>query len=222
MGDKDILSKHIFKALVRDFATDLFGLPVVEVELLDTAQQRAWERRADLVAKAALADGLSFILYIEIQNDNFAAMPVRRLRIPNNMNKADLENLAEIRLQEAKALLSAECYPGAYYLAGYALECALKACIAKQVKAFDFPDKLLANDCYTHNLAKLLVTANLKQALTQQARMDENFEANWGVVNQWSEEARYRCDIDRQEAIDLFDAITNDLSGILPWLKKFF
>lgn len=80
MGDKDILSKSIFKALVRDFATYLFHLPVVEVELLETAQQRVEERRADLVAKVALADGLPFILHIEIQNDNLAVMPVRMLR----------------------------------------------------------------------------------------------------------------------------------------------
>jgi hypothetical protein len=55
------------------------------------------------------------------------------------MNKAELENLVAIRIKEAGILLSADCYQGAYYLAGYALECALKACIAKQVKEFDYP-----------------------------------------------------------------------------------
>jgi len=57
------------------------------------------------------------------------------------MNKTELENLVAIRIKEADILLAADCYQGAYYLAGYALECALKACIAKQVKEFDFPDK---------------------------------------------------------------------------------
>ena len=137
------------------------------------------------------------------------------------MNKADLESLAEIRLQEAKVLLSAECYPGAYYLAGYALECALKACIAKQVKAFDFPNKQLANDCYTHNLAKLLVTAGLRDDLARQEKADGNFKLNWSVANSWSEEARYRTDIGEQEAIDLLEAIANDQTGILPWLRKY-
>jgi hypothetical protein len=59
------------------------------------------------------------------------------------MNKSELENLAAIRVKEAGILLTADCYQGAYYLAGYALECTLKACIAKQVKEFDFPDKNL-------------------------------------------------------------------------------
>jgi hypothetical protein len=137
------------------------------------------------------------------------------------MNKSDLESLAAIRLQEAKVLLSAECYPGSYYLAGYALECAFKACIAQNVKAFDFPNKQLAIDSYTHNLSKLLATAGLKDALAQQEKADSIFKLNWAVANQWSEESRYRCDIEKQEAIDLLDAIANDQSGILPWLKNF-
>jgi hypothetical protein len=41
------------------------------------------------------------------------------------MNKTELENLAVIRVKEAQILLAADCYHGAYYLAGYALECTL-------------------------------------------------------------------------------------------------
>jgi len=118
-------------------------------------------------------------------------------------------------------LLSAGCYAGAYYLAGYALECALKACIARQVKAFDFPNKQLAIDCYTHNLVKLPSTANLKDALNQQENADDPFRLNWSTAKAWSEEARYRTDISKQEAIDLFNAISNDQTGILPWLRKY-
>ena len=80
MKAKDILSKKLFKCLVRDFATYLFDLPVTQVELLDTNLQRAEERRADLVARVRLADGAPFILHIEIQNDNLARMPVRMMR----------------------------------------------------------------------------------------------------------------------------------------------
>jgi len=80
MGDKDIVSKRILKNLVRDFATYLFGLPVVEVEMLDTERQRAEDRRADLVARVAVSGGESFLLHIEVQNDNEATMPFRMLR----------------------------------------------------------------------------------------------------------------------------------------------
>ena len=137
------------------------------------------------------------------------------------MNKNELEILSSIRIKEAYILLNADCYHGAYYLAGYSLECALKACVAKQIKQFDFPDKKLANDSYTHDLAKLLITAGLKQELIRQESEDINFKLNWSVANKWSEESRYDHSIQRQDAKDLFEAITENESGVLPWLKKY-
>lgn len=80
MGDKDITSKRILKNLVREFAIVLFGLPVTEVELLETNHQRIEDRRADLVAKVVLADGSTLLLHIEVQNDNEPAMPIRMMR----------------------------------------------------------------------------------------------------------------------------------------------
>jgi hypothetical protein len=47
------------------------------------------------------------------------------------MNRNDLQNLSRLREKEAKVLLDNGCFAGAYYLLGYAVECALKACIAK-------------------------------------------------------------------------------------------
>jgi hypothetical protein len=43
------------------------------------------------------------------------------------MNSADFQKLATIRLAEEKILLRNKQYAGAYYLAGYSIECALKA-----------------------------------------------------------------------------------------------
>ena len=47
------------------------------------------------------------------------------------MNRNDFQQLADVRINEAEALLVQGKYDGAYYLAGYAVECGLKACIAK-------------------------------------------------------------------------------------------
>ena len=52
-------------------------------------------------------------------------------------------------------MLKAKQYAGAYYLLGYSVECALKACIAKQTKKHDFPDKEVVKKSYVHNLVKL-------------------------------------------------------------------
>lgn len=47
------------------------------------------------------------------------------------MNRTQLQILAEERARDAEALLNAGRWSGAFYLAGYAIECGLKACIAK-------------------------------------------------------------------------------------------
>jgi len=61
----------------------------------------------------------------------------------------------------------------------------------------------------------------LKQKLTEQEKQNEEFKLNWAVVIEWSEESRYKLAITKQEAHDLFAAITDNESGILPWLKKY-
>src|SRR4030043_2108032 len=114
----------------------------------------------------------------------------------NNMNKSDLEVLVDVRVKEAKLLLDNKCYEGAYYLLGYALECAIKACIAKQVREHDFPDKQLANASYTHKLSDLLGVAGLEQKLEEKEKTDEDFKNNWAVANRWSEDARYEHTIE--------------------------
>jgi len=47
------------------------------------------------------------------------------------VNRADFQELAQIRLRDAEVLLENGRFDGAYYIAGYSVECALKACIAK-------------------------------------------------------------------------------------------
>ena len=138
------------------------------------------------------------------------------------MNKTDLQILVEIRVKEATVLLENECYQGAYYLLGYALECAFKACITKQVRENDFPNKQLANASHTHKLSELLGVAGLKQKLSEQENQDENFKLNWAVAKDWSEAARYDPVIEETKVKDFFEAITNDQSGVLKWLKNWW
>ncbi len=138
------------------------------------------------------------------------------------MNKIDLQALVEIRVKEARVLFENECYQGAYYLLGYALECAFKACIAKQVRENDFPSRQLANASHTHKLSELLGVAGLKQKLSEEENHDENFKLNWAVAKDWSETARYDPEIEETKAKDFFEAITSDQSGVLKWLKNWW
>jgi len=138
------------------------------------------------------------------------------------MNKSDLEKLVDIRVSEAEVLLEYENYQGAYYLVGYALECAIKACIARQVQQYDFPNLELAKKSYNHALTDLLGAAGLKQKLSEKEQSDLDFKLNWAVAKDWTVESRYECLIEGSKANDLYRAVTDENSGVLAWLKTFW
>ncbi len=136
------------------------------------------------------------------------------------MNRNELQKLAEMRYTEAKTLLQAGCYQGAYYLAGYAIECALKACIAKQIVQYEFPDRVLANNAWSHNLERLIGTAELEYRFRIARRKNQVLEANWSVVKDWNESSRYDITISKAKAGDLFQAGFAKDDGILGWIKE--
>ena len=135
------------------------------------------------------------------------------------MNRKDLQELANIRMREARALYRAGEFSGAYYLIGYAVECGLKACIAKKFKRYDFPDKRGVNDAHTHNLKTLCVLAMLDGPRVQLEQADPLFERNWSLTITWSEEGRYKV-FDKQKCQDLMDAIMERSHGVMPWIKR--
>ena len=136
------------------------------------------------------------------------------------MNRGDFHRLAEIRLKEARALLEAGCHEGAYYLSGYAVECALKACIARQTKEHDFPDKRSVDKSYTHNLEQLLEVAELTKDLRAETKRNPDFARYWNSVKDWKESSRYDLSVSEVAGRDLYTAITHSTKGVLQWLKK--
>jgi len=135
------------------------------------------------------------------------------------MNRAEFQEIAEVRLRESKALLAAGFSVGAYYLAGYAIECALKACIAKRTQEHDFPEKESRN-YYSHDLEELLGFAKLRIELDQSLRANAAMKTNWIIVQDWSEESRYDGHKTDQEAAELLKAIEDQAGGLLPWLRQ--
>jgi HEPN domain-containing protein len=135
------------------------------------------------------------------------------------VNINDLRLISEVRLAEAKSLLKGRHYDGAYYLAGYVVECALKACIAKKTKRYDFPNKRIAIDSYTHDLNQLIRVAGLQATLEAEMRRDEDFAVNWAIVKDWNEESRYERH-DAAAAKGLYSAVADTRHGVLRWLKR--
>jgi len=137
------------------------------------------------------------------------------------MNRNDFQQLADIRAKEAKVLLDNQCFDGAYYLLGYAVECALKSCISKQFKEHDFPELQTVRDSYTHSLQKLLRVAVLEQNMQNDWQTQSRLQSNWAIVTRWSEQTRYQHHITQATAQVLYEAVTENQTGVLSWLKKF-
>jgi HEPN domain-containing protein len=136
------------------------------------------------------------------------------------MNRGIFQRISEIRLRDAATLLKARQYSGAYYLIGYAVECALKACVAKQVRRYDFPDKNLANKAFTHDLENLMSLSGLAPELKKEMEANIPLELNWAVVKDWSESSRYEIGITEAQARDLYSACTARTDGVLNWIRR--
>lgn len=117
-------------------------------------------------------------------------------------------------------MLRARMFPGAYYLAGYSVECALKACIAKQTNRYDFPNKRVATEAWTHDLQKLVQLAGVWPDLERDMKASQALQLNWTIVKDWSEAVRYDTTITKAQARDLYSACTTRRTGVLPWIRE--
>lgn len=132
--------------------------------------------------------------------------------------RKNLRTLAELRIEEARVLLANGKLHGAYYLAGYSVECALKACIAKKTKRFQFPAKPdHIHKLYTHKLKDLMKLAELDGQLEMDMSKNKALEDNWLTVKDWTEESRYSTS--RLPAKDMYNAVSG-ADGVLPWIKQ--
>jgi HEPN domain-containing protein len=141
--------------------------------------------------------------------------------VGSEVAKAELEALAQEKLDDAAALVANSRWSNGYYLAGYAVELALKACIAKAFKAVTIPDKDFVNATYSHNFRNLAGTAGLSADLRSREQADAGFAANWGVVTSWSPDARY-ARATQQQAEELLQAISDEDNGVFPWIRAFW
>lgn len=132
------------------------------------------------------------------------------------MFRADFQALATMRSADARALLAAHRFDAAYYLAGFAVECALKACIAAETKRYEYPDKKRAERAWSHDLKGLLKEAGLAQAMQQASGATQT---NWALVVNWNVEVRYRLGRSTAESRDFVKAVSGR-GGVLPWLRQ--
>jgi len=136
------------------------------------------------------------------------------------MNRNDFQKISRLRVREAKALLDKRLFSGAYYLLGYAVECAFKACIARNTDKYDFPpNPRQVNKIYTHDLEALLKASGLEHELENEMKKNPELERNWSTVKDWKEDSRYKYDIYKLTSRDFYSAVIARKNGVLTWLK---
>jgi hypothetical protein len=135
------------------------------------------------------------------------------------LTKIDLQKLAQVRLDDAILLLQNNRSSSAYYLGGYAVELALKACISKLFQPNVIPDKAFVDAVYTHKLDNLLSTAGLSVKFKADCTADHLLAAYWGVASQWRETSRYEM-WDPMSAAALLQAIHEPSHGVFQWVKQ--
>jgi len=137
------------------------------------------------------------------------------------LNRVRLQQLSEERIADAQALLGAQRWTGAYYLAGYALECALKSCVLAYIErtGIIFEDRKYVEKCWTHDIEDLVRQSGLNIERDKAAGNNLKLGLNWAVAKDWSESSRYRMSTQLQ-AETLFHALTNSPDGVLPWVKN--
>jgi len=137
------------------------------------------------------------------------------------VNKGDWQKLANERLADAKALLAANRWSAAYYLAGYAVECALKACVLGRLvrePELVFVDRRLSDKCWTHDFVQLVELAGLKADLDADIAASPELLDRWRIVREWTEASRYRR-TGKADSEELYEAITHKKHGVLSWIK---
>lgn len=137
------------------------------------------------------------------------------------MTRKEWQRKSAVFAQSAKALLEVGQHDSAYYLAGLAMECALKAKIATRFRANDIPAKNVVLEIYNngHNLTKLIALANLETALSAEERANAIFRASWNTAKTWTVDSRY-VTWSPAEASDMVSAVTKRGTGVLAWIRQ--
>lgn len=144
--------------------------------------------------------------------------------------RAELQQLAESRLAEAKVLFANALFDGAVYLAGYALELGLKARVCERLDT-EYPTEGPYTTFRTHSYETLLKLAGLEKALDAEKLRDTDFASNWSyltsqpstaAIGGWSESWRYRRigSATQPDVARFLLALEDPNSGVLTWLRR--
>lgn len=153
-------------------------------------------------------------------------MPKQLKQTKPAVSVTELTNLARSRLDEARALFDVKKYDAAYYLAGYAVELAIKAKICQIFKWPEFPpspqipkyckdisDILYKQLVKTHDLEMLSGMIFCLSGTTTENEMNKaNLIHEWKTIIEWDPEDRYqklgsKTELDTNEMIEAVEKL---------------
>jgi hypothetical protein len=133
-----------------------------------------------------------------------------------SQHRTTFQQLAKLRLAEAELLHANRLWSGAYYFAGYSLECALKAKIASSFRENEIPELKRVQRIYSHDLSSLLGLSGLKDELEAEMEKSAELRKYWTIAKEWSEQARYEIWTEERAAA-ILEAVGGE-EGLLRWL----
>jgi len=137
------------------------------------------------------------------------------MRALDPITRSDFQRLSELHLREAAALRASGHHEGVYYLAGYAVECALKARICSLRLQDQFLPRVdVVRDLYSHDLGRLLALARLESILVADPAV--MLKRYWDAIREWTEGSRYAFP-SQTEAEEVYLA-ADPTHGVLQWL----
>jgi HEPN domain-containing protein len=130
--------------------------------------------------------------------------------------RAELRELAQLRLNEAEALFAAGFYDGCVYLCGYVVESALKAVICATLTIPEYPEEQMFR---THKFKELTLLAGLRDQVTL---AKPELVKNWSIATDWKPEWRYqpKGTYSQGYAEARLRALKADPHGVLPYLSQ--
>ncbi len=131
------------------------------------------------------------------------------------LTRAELQDLASLRLEEAEALFSAGKFDGCVYLCGYVVELALKAIVCRTLAVDEYPETKAFK---VHDFDTLVLFAGLHNTVDG---LSGELKTNWSLITKWESTVRYalRNTYDESAAQNWLIALRDPVAGVLIWLQ---
>ena len=137
-------------------------------------------------------------------------------------NYEDFKILSDRYRKSAESLFNAEQFDVAYYLAGYSVECLLKAIICKRLGPNEYPPSNVNSTHYTHSVEQLTKTAGIEKDLEFEKGKSSELKKSYMVLKDWDPKIlRYdSSSLGKEKAKNYVDEIKNE-KGFIVWLNKY-